>query len=893
MGYSQDSGADSDSDELADIWETSHFGDITSQDASGDPDGDGYFNEEEFDWGLNPNVAGGLPGYLSQDIWNDLPGTKVEDLLSSDQFFEQPDQHQLVLGADHDLPGDNLGSRLRGTLTAPVSGSYTFWIAGDDGVELWLSSDESKFGRQRIAWHESHTAVHDWDAFPTQTSSPISLIAGQKYYIEAFHKEGRRDSHVSIAWCYEADDLENIALNPAAIASQSSIAAGGEAARAIDGNNDGNFGRNSVTHTSGQEDGWWQVDLGSSQNIQKIVLFNRTGGSTPRRLSNFRVSIHDIGGAELYGRDYHTEEGYVNGHLTIELEAPILGRIVKVSLLGPNLRGDRVLSLAEVEVMSSISGAPEATPLGYLTNWTQEAGVVATQSSITAGGEASRAIDGNRNGSYGRGSVTHTDNIEGSWWQVDLGEERSVMRVALYNRTGSAQTRLSNYRIVALDSAGVEVAQQGFYQVDGHAPYFSKWDLPAGVSARTIRVERLGLNRRNDHVISLAEVEVLGSEISIVDSIRPRELLPVSVLESFTADQQDPDDDYLPTDWELQYGFDPNNAQDILGGAFGDPDGDLISNWMECRLGTNPLVPNSFLGALTEEVWLDIDGIEVETLHQSAAFLDGPDLRRLLFASEGTRYLGPNTGTRIRGYLTAPQTGDYYFWVSGNDRARFWLSSDQDKFNKELILAPALPTDYQDYDLDSSQKSVAISLVAGETYFVELELKEGTGFGESPVSLAWQRPGGERELIDSDYLSTYGEQANDLDDDDLPDDWEIANGLDATDNGSVNAAEGAYGDWDSDGLTNLEEYQSGFNPIVAGANQGLLNREVWTNLRGIVYDITSQSTFPNQPDEVSEVAGLLVRGGSFYGTRYRAISRLPPTANTSSRFLLMMVRNFG
>ena len=69
-------------------------------------------------------------------------------------------------------------------------------------------------------------------------------------------------------------------------------------------------------------------------------------------------------------------------------------------MLGNNLTGNGVLSLAEVEVMGSASGAGSATPLGYLTNWAQQAGVVASQSTTGAGGVASRAIDGNRNGHY-------------------------------------------------------------------------------------------------------------------------------------------------------------------------------------------------------------------------------------------------------------------------------------------------------------------------------------------------------------------------------------------------------------------------------------------------------------------------------------------------------------
>jgi Concanavalin A-like lectin/glucanases superfamily/Bacterial TSP3 repeat len=52
----------------------------------------------------------------------------------------------------------------------------------------------------------------------------------------------------------------------------------------------------------------------------------------------------------------------------------------------------------------------------------------------------------------------------------------------------------------------------------------------------------------------------------------------------------------------------------------------------------------------------------------------------------------------------------------------------------------------------------------------------------------------------------------DTDGDGLTDGWEVANGMDPNDNGSVNAKNGPNGDLDGDGLTNLQEKNAGTNP---------------------------------------------------------------------------------
>jgi mono/diheme cytochrome c family protein len=74
-------------------------------------------------------------------------------------------------------------------------------------------------------------------------------------------------------------------------AKQSSTAFNGPAKLAIDGNTNGDFnGAKSTTHTETTDDPWWEVDLKSSQTVDRVVVWNRTDG-VEDRLNGFKISL--------------------------------------------------------------------------------------------------------------------------------------------------------------------------------------------------------------------------------------------------------------------------------------------------------------------------------------------------------------------------------------------------------------------------------------------------------------------------------------------------------------------------------------------------------------------------------------------------------------------------
>jgi hypothetical protein len=195
--------ADSNDDNLPDAWAAEH-GVIDGE--YGDSDNDGLSNFDEYRCGTDPKVAGGVPGYLSRDVWYGLNPSSVVTLTRDRRFLAAtPDWRDLSPGSafpQNDRAND-WGQRFRGTLTAPATGFYTLYVAADDNAELWLSTDDRKFQKKRIAWVEgssSYTDPGQFDKYLTQKSAPVTLIAGRKYYIEVLHTDAGGPEHVSIGW---------------------------------------------------------------------------------------------------------------------------------------------------------------------------------------------------------------------------------------------------------------------------------------------------------------------------------------------------------------------------------------------------------------------------------------------------------------------------------------------------------------------------------------------------------------------------------------------------------------------------------------------------------------------------------------------------------------------
>jgi len=106
--------------------------------------------------------------------------------------------------------GDRYGARTRGYLTPPETGSYTFWVMGNDEVALFLDDSETGDNTQLRAYTARATGVNDWDRYDSQRSEPMTLEKGKRYYMELLFKENWGEDYHAAAWSRDAGPPEVI-----------------------------------------------------------------------------------------------------------------------------------------------------------------------------------------------------------------------------------------------------------------------------------------------------------------------------------------------------------------------------------------------------------------------------------------------------------------------------------------------------------------------------------------------------------------------------------------------------------------------------------------------------------------------------------------------------------
>ena len=158
-------------------------------------------------------------------------------------------------------------------------------------------------------------------------------------------------------------------------------------------------------------------------------------------------------------------------------------------------------------------------------------------------------------------------------------------------------------------------------------------------------------------------------------------------------------------------------------------------------------------GNIFGEGYINIIGSAVADLTSDPSYPGNPNVSAQLSSFEYSN-LGDQYGGRLRGYVCAPVTGEYLFYVSGDDQAGLWVSTDDNPANKQLVAYATTFTGFRQWDKFTTQQSQPIHLIAGQRYYVETLHKEY--IDGDHLSVGWRLPDGTFERpISGNRLSPY------------------------------------------------------------------------------------------------------------------------------------------
>lgn len=163
----------------------------------------------------------------------------------------------------------------------------------------------------------------------------------------------------------------------------------------------------------------------------------------------------------------------------------------------------------------------------------------------------------------------------------------------------------------------------------------------------------------------------------------------------------------------------------------------IISNAVAFRIPPPSVCSNT--GSITRDFWSGIGGNAISNIPVTTT----PTSTTTLTILESPSNSADNYGERLRGYICAPYTGGYTFWIASDDDSELWLSNSTSPNGKTRIAYLNGAVGSRNWDANASQKSNVINLTAGQQYYVEVLHKEGGG--DDYLAVGWQMPTGAYE----------------------------------------------------------------------------------------------------------------------------------------------------
>ena len=150
---------------------------------------------------LDPPQCVGATGSVLREYFAGIAGTTVADLVNSPNYPNNPTSTSFPTSFQVGTSlQNNFGTRMRGYIIAPTTGTYVFTATSDDASVVYLSPNADPLLKQIICNVPGWTEQTEYTKYSSQTSGPIQLVAGKYYYVEMLQKEGSGGDHLALRW---------------------------------------------------------------------------------------------------------------------------------------------------------------------------------------------------------------------------------------------------------------------------------------------------------------------------------------------------------------------------------------------------------------------------------------------------------------------------------------------------------------------------------------------------------------------------------------------------------------------------------------------------------------------------------------------------------------------
>lgn len=308
-----------------------------------------------------------------------------------------------------------------------------------------------------------------------------------------------------------------------------------------------------------------------------------------------------------------------------------------------------------------------------------------------------------------------TDNIAVTGYDIYQNGNKintSAVTATTYNVTGLSQASFYSFYVRALDGAANVSANSNTINVN--TPDVQAPTAPSGLASSNLTSTSLTLT----WTASTDNVGVTGYDI-----YRNGTKINVSPVTSLSYDVT---------------GLTASTAYSFYVQSF-DAAGNFSANSNTINV-TTPAAPGcTGTGSINYQRWNSITGTTIANLTSNANYPNNPSVSGTLTSFEIPTNAADNYGIKVYGYICPPTTGNYTFWIASDDNGELWLSTTSSPANKTRIAYHTQWTNSREWNKYTTQKSAAITLTAGQLYYVEALMKEGTG-GDN-LAVGWAKPG--------------------------------------------------------------------------------------------------------------------------------------------------------